>query len=113
MKVKFSDAEYALVDQAATEQRMRLATYVAVQALSEHRWTEIDDAGLRPAVVRELMRAHRQVRGIATNINQIAAKANTDHQLPPNLGEVLELVRDTMIRLHLATRQISQSLPVR
>ncbi|CAM3498632.1 hypothetical protein STSO111631_21430 [Stackebrandtia soli] len=112
MKVRFSEAERERVASVAAERRMMVAMYVAAAALSEATLaTETDDVGIRVTALRELMRAHRQLRGACTNLNQIAHCANVGGAAGIDIA-YLEATAEELVAaaraVHAATRDLSR-----
>lgn len=56
------------------------------------------DLGSTPAARKqqgaELFRLHREISGAAVNMNQVAKKANTTHEIPSNFGATMSALRE-------------------
>ena len=73
------------------------------------------DLGETPAARKqqaaELFRLHREISGAAVNMNQVAKKANTTHEIPSNFGATMEALRqaastiDAAVQLFIAETQ--------
>lgn len=89
--VKLTDDELARLRDRADAQGVTVQGLMVAAALSD----SIESVTERRQVGTELMRVQRLVGGTADNMNQIARKANTVHEIPSNFGAALEEARDT------------------
>lgn len=58
--------------------------------------------GERRAKFATFMAQRRTLAGVATNLNQAAKWANTEHELPPDFGAVVASVADAVRRVDAA-----------
>jgi hypothetical protein len=90
--IRLSDDELAFLTKAAEAADIQLSAYVHTAALtfvpgprSPHRVRpRVRSAARDKALFTELIRHHRQLVGIATNINQLAHQANLNGWAPPD-----------------------------
>lgn len=60
-----------------------------------------------------LLQLHRELSGAAVNMNQVAKKANTTHEIPSNFGATMEALRlaaqrvDAGVQMFITERQQS------
>ena len=52
----------------------------------------------------ELFRLHREISGAAVNMNQVAKKANTTHEIPSNFGPTMDVLRDAAMSIDSAVQ---------
>ena len=52
----------------------------------------------------ELFRLHREISGAAVNMNQVAKKANTTHEIPSNFGATMEALRQAATTIDAAVQ---------
>lgn len=119
--VRLSDAELATIQQRAAEMSLTPASYLAeigqaarpaaIPAAPDSEQTTrpgrlVAEQGRRFSVLErrclaaELFSVHRKLRGVATNINQLARVANsTGHQEPAQVRAATEAVIRYLVRL--------------
>ena len=88
--VKLSDEEVARLQARAIDQGVTVQGLMVAAALSD----SIESVTERRRVGVELMRVQRLIGGTADNMNQIARKANTVHEVPSNFGTAIEEARN-------------------
>ncbi|MGV2384104.1 MAG UNVERIFIED_CONTAM: plasmid mobilization relaxosome protein MobC [Thermobifida fusca] len=98
--VRVSAAEFEAISARAIAARVSRQRLMVEAALAR-----VDEAGQptmtvseRRALVVEFLAVRRQVVGLATNINQIAAAANSGHP-PDELAPALRAIQSTLARL--------------
>ena len=100
--VRLDDAEFAAVAARAAASRLTVASFLA-DAGSRDAPDTGNGAGWtveqRRALVTELMGAQRVLRGVATNLNQLTALANTQRQFSPEVGPAAEAALRLMDRV--------------
>lgn len=62
------------------------------------------------AIGKHLMAAHREISGAAVNLNQIAKKANTTHEIPTDFDAAVRELRATHLLLTQATNAVIETL---
>lgn len=111
MQVRLSNAEHELLSAAAGRSRLALGAYLAQCAASDARGAEAPAIGDARQLLAELNQAWTAVSRIGTNLNQIAAVANTTGEVEPRLGPVLEFLRRVLDRLEQAAIDVDRRLP--
>jgi len=106
--VRVSAAEYEAISARAIVARVSRQRLLVEAALAD-----VNDAGRpamtkteRQALVVEFLAARRQVAGMAVNLNQIAAAANSGHP-PDDLAPALRAIQSTLARLDAAVDALS------
>jgi len=101
--VRLDSEEYAAVAARAAGSGLTVASYLAVAG----RQDAIGEGGgrggwsveQRRALVAELFAVQRVLRGVATNLNQLTALANTQHEIPPAVAAAAEAAGRLMTRV--------------
>ena len=87
--VKLSDDEASRLTARAAAQGVTIQGLMVAAALSD----SVESVTERRQMGTELMRVQRLIGGTADNMNQIAKKANTVHEVPSNFGAAIEEAR--------------------
>jgi hypothetical protein len=89
--VKLTDDELKWLTERAAPQGVTIQGLMVAAALSD----SVESVTERRRVGTELMRVQRLIGGTADNMNQIAKKANTVHEVPSNFAAAIEEARAT------------------
>lgn len=102
MTVRLDDAEFTAITARAAASRLTVASYLAVAGRQDASgegggggWS----VEQRRALVAELFSVQRVLRGVATNLNQLTALANTQHEIPPAVAAAAEAASRLMTRV--------------
>ncbi|MGH7744978.1 MAG: plasmid mobilization protein [Candidatus Dormibacteria bacterium] len=99
--VRLDDEEFAAIAARATACRLTVASYLA--AAGNRDATDGGGGGWsveqRRALVAELFAVQRVLRGVATNLNQLTALANTQREIPPGVAGAAETAARLMARV--------------
>jgi hypothetical protein len=100
--VRLDDAEFTAIAARAAASRLTVASYLAAAG---NRDAAGGTGGVgwsveqRHALVAELFTVQRVLRGVATNLNQLTALANTQRVIPPAVGPVADAALRLMDRV--------------
>jgi hypothetical protein len=111
MMLRYDDAEFAAVLDAAKRSGLTPSGYAAEVALAsatEGRPPEGDP--LREALV-ELMQARTQVRRFAVNVNQAVAVLHRTGEAPEWIARATDLTTRSVARLDAVTAELARRLP--
>lgn len=111
MQVRLSDAEHELLSAAAGRSRLALGAYLAQCAASDARGGAAPAFGDARLLLTELNQAWTVVSRIGTNLNQIAAVANSTGAVEPRLVPTLEFLQKVLGRLGQAAIDVDRRLP--
>ena len=99
--VRLDDAEFTAIAARAAASRLTVASYLA--AAGNRDATGGTGGGWsveqRHALVAELFTVQRVLRGVATNLNQLTALANTQREIPPAVTATAEAASRLMARV--------------
>ncbi|MEU6965095.1 MobC family plasmid mobilization relaxosome protein [Streptomyces chrestomyceticus] len=105
--MSYSDAELAVVGEAAERDNQALASWVGSAALDVAAEKVVPVSADARDVVAELIEARRQAARIGNNVNQIARALNADDTVTgAQLEAALDAVVKAVVRLDEATRQL-------
>jgi hypothetical protein len=115
--VRLSDEEHQAVVANADAARMAVAAYLAEAGVAPLEPVTAGATGgerdERAALLIELMGAHRQVRGAATNLNQAVAKLHAMGEVPGELVAVVDYMRRVAGRVDEVVAAIAAQQPGR
>lgn len=103
VEVKFTEAEFEAVSLRAAAARLTVPSFLAVTAL---RPAGVGEGDARSAVTN-LVAVRRVLAGVATNLNQIAARVNSSGQVDAALPAVLDAVDRMTERTGDAVRAVA------
>lgn len=103
VEVKFTEAEFEAVSLRAAAARLTVPSFLAVTAL---RPAGVGEGDARSAVTN-LVAVRRVLAGVATNLNQIAARVNGSGQVDAALPAVLDAVDRMTERTGDAVRAVA------
>lgn len=109
VEVKLTEAEFEAVSLRAAAARLTVPSFLAVTAL---RPAGVGEGDARSAVTN-LVAVRRILDGVATNLNQIAARLNSTGQVDGALPVVLDAVERITERADGAVREVSDAVGVR
>lgn len=89
--VRLTDDELERLEAKAAEQRVTVQGLMVGAALSD----SIESVTERRQVAAELMKVQRLIGGTADNMNQVARKANTTHEVPSDFRAAIAQARST------------------
>ncbi|WP_445263375.1 MobC family plasmid mobilization relaxosome protein [Pseudokineococcus sp. 5B2Z-1] len=94
-KVSVTPEEEAVLVRLAESQGVTVVRLLVESAMAPQGETPAQ----RRAAMSELLSVHRQLAGIATNVNQLARHANAGEEFPPEARAVLARVRTLALRI--------------
>lgn len=101
--VRLDDAEFTAITARAAASRLTVASYLAVAGRQNATGDSEGGGGWsveqRRALVAELFSVQRVLRGVATNLNQLTALANTQREIPPAVVGAAEAAGRLMARV--------------
>jgi hypothetical protein len=97
--VRLDEREFAAVAARAAAARLTVASYLAAAGNRDGKDGRGWSVGQREVLVTELLMLQRVLRGVATNLNQLTALANTQRTVPPAVGATAEAVGRLMTRV--------------
>jgi hypothetical protein len=110
VRVKFTAAEKATLDQAAARAALSLAAYLGQAGMdaAEHRAAPVTE--IQREALAELIRAAELVRRAGVNLNQAVARLNATGQPGPDLGPAADYCARIVGRIDQAAERISRGL---
>lgn len=107
IKVSYSEAELAIVGEAAARDNQALAAWVGAAALDVAKEKVVPVSADARDVLTDLIQARNQVSRIGNNVNQIAKALNSEGEVTAaQIAAVLESAFRAIHRLDEATRQV-------
>lgn len=103
-KVSVTPEEEAVLVRLAESQGVTVVRLMVESAMAPQGETP---AQRREAIV-ELFAVHRQLAGVANNLNQLARHANAGDAFPPEAGAVMAQVRTLALKLDDTVRRMAQ-----
>lgn len=97
--VRLDDAEFTAIAARAAAARLTVASYLAAAGNRDGKDGRGWSVGQRDVLVTELLTLQRVLRGVATNLNQLTALANTQQVIPSAVGATAEAVGRLMTRV--------------
>jgi Mobilization protein NikA len=97
--VRLDDAEFTAIAARAAASRLTVASYLAAAGNRDGRGGGGWSVEQRRVLVAELLTLQRVLRGVATNLNQIAALGNAQRRVPPEVGAAAEAAGRLMTRV--------------
>ncbi len=104
IKVKVSDEQYEQLAAMAAAGGVSIPKLLVDGVLARDGLT----VSQRQGRYATFMALRRQLAGVATNLNQIAKWANTEHQMPQDLALVLDQVQTTTASLDEAIEDLTR-----
>lgn len=99
VQVRLDGEEYAAIAARAAAARLTVASYLAAAGSRDAAGGGGWSVEQRSALVAELFTVQRVLRGVATNLNQLTALANTQRVIPPAVAATAEAVGRLMARV--------------
>ncbi len=111
MMLRYDDAEFAAVLDAATRSGLTPSGYAAEVALAQATESRPPEGDPLREVLVELMQARTQVRRFAVNVNQAVRELNSTCEPPERLGRAVELTTRAVARLDVAAQAVARRVP--
>ena len=110
MRVKFTAAEKATLEQAADRASLSLGAYIGQAAMdaAEHRAAPVDS--IHRELLAELIRTGNLVRRAGTNLNQAVARLHSTGQPGPDLAPAADWIARVAAHVDDASLAVSRRL---
>lgn len=108
--LRFTEEEFAQLEEAAGRAGLAKGAYAAEAALSAARGTAAEPDTVLRETLGELMRAAGLVRRIGVLMNQAVAKLNATGQRPGELDECARICMQRVARLDDAAEQVRRTV---
>ena len=111
MMLRYDDAEFAAVLDAAKRSGLTPSGYAAEVALAQATESRPPEGDPFREVLVELMQARTQVRRFAVNVNQAVAVLHGTGEAPEWIARATDLTTRAVARLDAVTAELARRLP--